>query len=147
MAQGHSLETAEAITPDSLEGYPFIVLNEAHCLSENIASFCRRVSIHPVTIERTSQLATILELVALNHGISLIPEMARRLDPSSRRIYRSFNGDKPQRTIAMIWNSYRYQSASAKALMGFLRTQSPDSLDPGNPGPRGNERPKARRTL
>lgn len=133
--QGHSLESAEAITPESLEGYPFIVLNEAHCLAENIASFCRRVSIHPVTIERTSQLATIQELVALNHGISLIPEMARLLDPSQRRIYRSFDGDKPQRTIAMIWNAYRYQSSSAKALMAFLRTQSPDSQVTGEPGP------------
>lgn len=75
----------------------------------------------PVTVERTSQLATVQELVALDHGVSMVPDMARSLDVSERRIYRSFEGEKPQRTVAMMWNSYRYQSKAVKLLMEHLR--------------------------
>lgn len=118
---GHCLSRQENVRIDELDGYPFVMLNEAHCLSESISSFCRRRSVQPVTVERTSQLATVQELVALDHGVSMVPDMARSLDVSERRIYRSFEGEKPQRTVAMMWNSYRYQSKAVKLLMEHLR--------------------------
>jgi LysR family hydrogen peroxide-inducible transcriptional activator len=99
------------------------MLNEAHCLSENIASFCRKQSVQPVTIERTSQLATVQELVSLNHGVSIVPEMARKIDTSTQRTYRSFTSTKPSRTIAMMWNPDRFLSKSTKILMDHLRQQ------------------------
>ena len=120
---GHPLEAEKKITAESVDGYPFVMLNEAHCLSENIASFCRKQSVQPVTIERTSQLTTVQELVTLNHGVSIVPEMARKTDASDRRIYRSFSGEKPTRTVAMMWNSYRFQSKAVKTLMEHLRVK------------------------
>ena len=52
----------------------------------------------------------VQELVSLSHGVSMIPEMARRLDQSDRRVYRSLSNPKPKRTIAVVWNPYRFQS-------------------------------------
>lgn len=124
---GHPLAAEENIGVASVDGYPFVMLNEAHCLSENISSFCRRQSVQPVTVERTSQLTTVQELVALDHGVSIVPEMARRLDLSNRRVYRSFSGEKPLRTVALMWNTYRYQGKALKALMEHVRHQSPPS--------------------
>ncbi len=121
---GHPLAAVKSVAIDAVEGYPFVMLSEAHCLSENIATFCRRKSVQPVTIERTSQLTTVQELVTLNHGVSIVPEMARKTDTSDRRIYRSFSGEKPTRTVAMMWNSYRFQSKAVKTLMECLRLQS-----------------------
>ncbi len=121
---GHPLATREEITAEAVEPFPFVLLNEAHCLSDNIASFCRQQSVQPVTVERISQLATVQELVALGHGVSIVPQMARCLDDSERRVYRSFTTGKPIRTIAMMWNPYRYQSKWVKALREFLREQS-----------------------
>jgi LysR family hydrogen peroxide-inducible transcriptional activator len=121
---GHPLEAAKKITAESVDGYPFVMLNEAHCLSENISSFCRSQSIQPVTVERTSQLATVQELVTLNHGVSIVPDMARKIDTSERRTYRSFSGSKPCRTVAMMWNPARYQSKSLQMLMEYLRSHS-----------------------
>jgi LysR family hydrogen peroxide-inducible transcriptional activator len=77
--------------------------------------------VQPVTVERTSQLATVQELVALDHGVSIVPEMARQIDLSDRRVYRSFSGEKPTRTVAMMWNPYRHQSEATKVLMEHLR--------------------------
>ena len=121
---GHPLAASKSVAIDALDSYPFVMLSEAHCLSDNIATFCRRKSVQPVTVERTSQLTTLQELVTLNHGVSIVPEMARKTDTSDRRIYRSFSGEKPTRTVAMMWNSYRFQSKAVKTLMESLRLRS-----------------------
>jgi LysR family transcriptional regulator, hydrogen peroxide-inducible genes activator len=121
---GHPLTTRKTVKIDAVDGYPFVMLNEAHCLSENISTFCRRQSVQLLTVERTSQLATVQELVALDHGVSIVPEMARRIDASNRRVYRSFGGEKPVRTVALMSNSYRYQSKAVKALLEHVRLQS-----------------------
>jgi LysR family hydrogen peroxide-inducible transcriptional activator len=118
---GHPLARVKKLTMEAVEPHPFVMLNEAHCLSENIASFCRQHSVQPVTVERTSQLTTVQELVALNHGVSIVPEMARRLDLSDRRLYRSFSGERPTRTLALMWNPERFQGKAVKALLQFLR--------------------------
>lgn len=118
---GHPLAASKTVAIDAVEHFPFVMLNEAHCLTDNIASFCRRKSVQPVTVERTSQLTTVQELVALGHGVSIVPAMARKIDASEHRVYRSFTSEKPQRTVAMMWNSYRFQSKAVKALMEHLR--------------------------
>ena len=81
----HPLVEKEKIRLSDVEQYPFVLLDEAHCLSDNIVSFCHQRSFQPVAFERTSQLAMVQELVALSHGVSMIPAMARQLDQSDRR--------------------------------------------------------------
>jgi LysR family transcriptional regulator, hydrogen peroxide-inducible genes activator len=117
----HELAKRKKIRPADVEEYPFVMLNEAHCLTDNIASFCRRKFLQPVTIERTSQLTTVQELVALGHGVSVVPAMARKIDLSDRRLYRSFEGDAPQRTVAMMWNDHRAQPEHLKVLLSALK--------------------------
>lgn len=121
LAPAHPLVQREKVRLSDLEPYPFVLLEEAHCLSDNILSFCRQRSFQPVVVERTSQLAMVQELVSLAHGVSLIPAMARQLDSSQRRVYRSFTGRKPTRTIAVVWNPYRFQSRLLKAFRQRLR--------------------------
>lgn len=106
----HPLTKMKQIRIADVEPYAFVLLDEAHCLSDNITSFCNQRSVHPVAVEHTSQLAMVLELVSLSHGVSMIPAMARNLDRTSRRVYRSIHGDKPKRTIVAVWNPYRFQS-------------------------------------
>jgi LysR family hydrogen peroxide-inducible transcriptional activator len=117
----HPLVEKAKIRLSDVEPYPFVLLDEAHCLSDNIVSFCRQRSFQPVAVERTSQLAMVQELVSLSHGVSMIPAMARRLDESDRRVYRSFSGRKPTRTIAAVWNPYRFQSRLIQAFRERLR--------------------------
>lgn len=117
----HPLVEKPKIRLSDVEPYPFVLLDEAHCLSDNIVSFCRQRSFQPVAVERTSQLAMVQELVSLSHGVSMIPAMARRLDESDRRVYRSFSGRKPTRTIAAVWNPYRFQSRLIEEFRERLR--------------------------
>tara|TARA_R110002095_G_scaffold216010_1_gene211760 strand:- start:2695 stop:3618 length:924 start_codon:yes stop_codon:yes gene_type:complete len=111
----HPLVNKAQIRLTDIKSYPFVLLDEAHCLSDNIVSFCRQRSFHPVAVEQTSQLAMVQELVSLSHGISMIPQMARDLDETDRRVYRSLSGIKPTRKIAVVWNPYRFQSRLQQA--------------------------------
>ncbi len=116
----HPLLDKTNIRTADVQPYPFVLLDEAHCLSDNIVSFCKQRSFRPISVETTSQLAMVLELVSLGHGISLIPAMARDCDHNKRRHYRSFAGLKPKRSIAVCWNPYRYQSRLAKSFQSLL---------------------------
>lgn len=116
----HPLVNKSKIRLVDVEPFPFVLLDEAHCLSENIVSLCRQKSFHPVTVERTSQLTMVQELVSLSHGVSMIPEMARRRDQSDRRIYRSLANPKPTRKIAVVWNPYRFESRLMKKFREHL---------------------------
>lgn len=106
----HPLARRKHIPLTVVAEHPLILLGENHCLSEQIANFCQERSIHPVAVETTSQLTTIQELVALGHGLSLIPDMARKVDQDPRRVYRPITEPTPFRSIGLIWNTYRYQS-------------------------------------
>jgi LysR family hydrogen peroxide-inducible transcriptional activator len=107
---GHALAKRERVTLSELREHPFVLLDETHCLTGAVVSFCERRSFQPVSVEHTSQLATVEELVSLGHGISLIPQMARRHDRDPRRVYRSISHPRPTRTIVLVWNPYRFQS-------------------------------------
>ena len=119
--KGHALASKKFVKLVDIQQYQFITLDKQHCLSDNIADFCNRQSISPITIERTNQLATIQELVALQHGISIIPEMAQQLDRSKKRVYRKFAGEKPIRTIAMLQNPYRYEHRFVGLFKEYMR--------------------------
>jgi LysR family hydrogen peroxide-inducible transcriptional activator len=75
-------------------------------------------------VERTSQLTTVEELVALGHGVSLIPQMAHEVDSSDRRIYRMVSNPTPARTIVMVWNPYRFQSHRVESFKECVRNVS-----------------------
>ena len=117
----HPLNDKKRINASDIEPFDFILLDEAHCLTDDIMSFCHDQSFHPVTVEHTSQLATVQELVSLDHGVSLIPAMARYLDNSDRRKYRSLSGKPPTRRIAMVWNPYRFESKQLRQFKQELR--------------------------
>jgi LysR family hydrogen peroxide-inducible transcriptional activator len=147
MPAQHSLAASRTVSINALERFPFVTLNEVHCLSENIASFCRRKSVQPVSMERTSQLVTVQELVSLDHGLSIVPEMAREIDTSETRVYRSFTGDRPQRTVALGWNPQRPVGEAVQAFMKHVKEQSgrkAGSRPPESPAPRNPSRSKSR---
>ena len=119
--KGHSLEKKEKIHLTDIQEFPFISLHQQHCLSDNIAEYCSRKSVAPVSVEHTNQLATIQELVALQHGISILPAMAQQVDKTKLRTYRSFAGEKPSRTIALLQNPKRYEHHSVLLFKKYMK--------------------------
>ena len=123
---GHPLAAREEVPLEAIKGESFVLLGDGHCLSDQIRSFCQQRAVQPISTGKAGQLATVQELVALGHGVSFIPEMARRLDASCHRVYRSMLGDPPRRTIAACWNPERYQTRLARAFLELLLAYLPE---------------------
>lgn len=118
---GHALVGKTQVSLLDLAGEPFVLLHETHCLTGTAMSFCHRLGIAPAGTARIQQLATVQELVRLGHGVSLVPAMAARADGHPGRAYRSLDGDRPTRTVALVWNRMRYQSKLFARFVASLR--------------------------
>ncbi|MFO0955997.1 MAG: hydrogen peroxide-inducible genes activator [Isosphaeraceae bacterium] len=121
---GHPLADRPSVAMNDVRAEPFVLLEEAHCLSEHILSFCQKRRFQPIATGRANQLATIQELVALGLGVSFIPEMARKLDASPRRAYRPVEGKRPTRSIAACWNPHRYRSKLSAKFLQAVRDEA-----------------------
>jgi LysR family transcriptional regulator, hydrogen peroxide-inducible genes activator len=126
MAADHPLAAKRRITMQDISAERFVLLSEAHCLGVQVVSFCKQQSCQPAVSCQSAQLLTVQELVALGQGISLIPQMAVDADKSQRRKYRALSGDKPRRTIALIWRKDRSQTLLVKRFIEITQIRTGD---------------------
>jgi LysR family hydrogen peroxide-inducible transcriptional activator len=121
VARTHRLAKRRRITLDDFGAERFILLNEMHCLSDQVLSFCKGHGCQPWITCRSEQISTVQSMIAMNQGVSLLPEMARRVDNDKRRVYRRLADHKPQRTVGVIWRAQRYHSPAAERFLARLR--------------------------
>ena len=121
LPRNHRLCDKSEVVLGDLQEEPFIFLNEAHCLVENIESFCNQQRFQPVVTTRIHQLVTVQNLVSLGHGVSFVPKMACNETRNGSIVYRSISGNKPFRTIALCSNPYRYQSQLLQNVLKAIR--------------------------
>jgi LysR family hydrogen peroxide-inducible transcriptional activator len=121
MAVGHPLATRRHVGMQDVSLERFVLLSETHCLGRQVVSFCKDQSCQPAISCRSAQLLTVQELVAAGNGVSLIPQMAVSADRSQQTKYRSLTGEKPTRTIAMIWRKNRYHGPAVERFIAALR--------------------------
>ncbi|MCG8403764.1 MAG: LysR family transcriptional regulator [Phycisphaerales bacterium] len=104
-----------------LHEQPAVVLHEMHCLGHQIESFCSARRVTRRIVCRTAQLETVLRLVGLGLGISLVPEMCARADGAKSRSYYALGRGGPEREIAVAYRLDRCQSRLAATLIQMLR--------------------------
>ncbi len=121
LARKHPLARRRRIHIEDLADEPFILLNEVHCLGEQVLSFCRTHGCQPQIACRSAQIATVQALIALGRGVSLLPAMARRADSGDRLAYRTVVNAGSQRTLAAAWRRHRYHSPAAEHFLKALR--------------------------
>lgn len=117
----HPLAGLSNITHADLREQATITLHEMHCLGEQIGAFCARTRLRPDVVCKTTQLSTVLELVRLGLGVSLIPAMAAACDDARSRVYVPFARQQPRREIALIWRSGRTRPRVARSLSQVVR--------------------------
>jgi LysR family hydrogen peroxide-inducible transcriptional activator len=104
---------------EDLTDKPAVVLHEVHCLGQQIADFCSTARLRRRIVCRSTQLPTVLSLVGLGLGVSIVPEMAARQDSSSSRVYRPLQA-RPEREIAIVRRSDRSVSALCRRFLELL---------------------------
>lgn len=105
------------IRPDSQRGEPMpdsdtlrkmrlLLLEEGHCFRDQALSFCNIQSTLPRDGLDGSSLSTLVQLVAAEIGVTLIPEMAVPVETRSAAVSVSrFKNPQPGRAIGMIWRT------------------------------------------
>ncbi len=117
----HRLAKHRSVSLARVAEEPFVLIDEVHCLGEQVIGFCKQQGCLPVVRCQSVQLLTIQRLVALGHGVSLIPAMAHEKDRGPRCEYRHVMNPTPTRTLRMIWHRDRYQSPIVKEFIAALR--------------------------
>lgn len=121
MARHHPLARVRRPNIQQLTGERFILLNEMHCLGEQIMNFCRANECQPQIACRSAQLATVQALIGLCQGVSLVPDMARRADRTKTIVYRRLAGEQPRRTVAAFRHRHHRLNATADKFVESLQ--------------------------
>lgn len=118
----HPRSDQPTITLEHLRGQARLSLREEHCLGRQIEGFCSSRHVASWVVCHTTQLQTILELVALGVGLSIVPEMAGAAAPAGCRFVR-LSRQRPTRQIAAAWRRGRTRSAAATLLVQCVRSR------------------------
>jgi LysR family hydrogen peroxide-inducible transcriptional activator len=130
VARKHRLAKRRRITLDDFRTERFILLNEMHCLSDQVLSFCKAHGCQPWIACRGEQITTVQSMIAMDQGVSLLPDMARRVDHDKRRVYRPLADHKPQRTVGVIWRQRRRHGPIAERFLAQLRLLAAELQQP-----------------
>ncbi|MCC8931539.1 hydrogen peroxide-inducible genes activator [Rhizobium sp. 'Codium 1'] len=92
-----------------------LLLEEGHCFRDQALSFCDMGAVRPREILDGSSLSTLVQMVGAGIGVTLIPEIAMKVETRSADVsIARFEHPQPSRRIGMIW---RKTSPIAKQLI------------------------------
>ncbi|QPH55559.1 hydrogen peroxide-inducible genes activator [Pontivivens ytuae] len=100
------LEDADKPVPDgqALQKMKLLLLEEGHCFRDQALSFCNIDAPQTRDLMDGSSLSTLVQMVGAGIGVTLIPEMAIRVETRSAPVsVARFRDPEPMRTIGMTW--------------------------------------------
>ncbi|WP_146345810.1 hydrogen peroxide-inducible genes activator [Phaeobacter marinintestinus] len=90
--------------PDALQEMRLLLLEEGHCFRDQALSFCNFQSALQRDGLDASSLSTLVQMVGAGIGVTLIPDMAVRVETRSAEVsVARFPNPAPKRTVGMIW--------------------------------------------
>ena len=104
-----------------LDDQTLLLLEDGHCLRDQALDVCRLSGAHEKTGFRATSLETLRQMVAAGAGITLLPMLATRppvAQPDHLQLI-PFEGEAPQRSIALVW---RKSSAMSELLGDIAQT-------------------------
>ncbi len=117
----HPAARTGRITLAQLHDAPAVTLDPAHCLGEQVAGFCSSRQVQPSVVCRSAQLATVLELVGAEVGVSIVPAMAAARHNTPQCSYVSLVDHALQREIVAVWRRGVVPTAEARAFVEAVR--------------------------
>lgn len=101
----------------------FIVMQEGHCLGDQVLSVCDQQDLAVKVRFRSAQLETVLALVGAGLGVSLIPAMAAR--PGVHPVeFRSLDEPRPHRAIVVVRVRQRPMNRAASEFLKRVQTET-----------------------
>ncbi len=106
-----------AVAPDSIDPHGLLLLEDGHCLKDQVLSACGRPELRADPAHRGTSLTTLVEMVAGALGQTLVPKLA--LDAGiiahTNLIARPVSGNAA-RTVALVWRQGSPREAEFRLL-------------------------------
>ncbi len=101
----HPLRSKTSVCVEDLKDSRLLLLEEGHCLRDQAASVCHLAGVDGFDEFGASSLATILQMVTNGYGITLLPDLCRRVETGNLPgiTVTSLKDPAPSRTIGLAW--------------------------------------------
>jgi LysR family hydrogen peroxide-inducible transcriptional activator len=119
----HPLVRRNKVVAADLQHEKFILMQDGHCLGDQARQFCQSRGFQPEISCRSVQISTVLAMIQVGLGISLIPKMALPRSAKEGIAYRSLDGLKPRRVLALALSRERKPSLCVLEFAKFVRDE------------------------
>ncbi len=117
------LAELDSIPIHALDDFPFILLEDIHCMTRQIEHYCFNQQFMPKVLFQASQLATVKHLIELNYGVSILPHIAIDDNFDSGIRYIKLHGEPPKRCVVLATAKDRYISPAAAHFASIVKKQ------------------------
>lgn len=102
---GHRFAKKKSIAEADLKGESILLLDDGHCLREQVLAACGSRRATELGDFRATSLGTLTQMVASGVAITLLPELSLPLETRGRRDLAviPFRRPRPYRTIGLAW--------------------------------------------
>lgn len=116
-------DAARPVPPaEALREMRLLLLEEGHCFRDQALSFCNIGQATPRDLMEGSTLATLVQMVGVGIGVTLIPEMAVATETGSAAVsVARLPAPRPQRRIGMVWRSASPMAPHLAQMADMLR--------------------------
>ncbi len=119
----HRLGSSHGPVPfHRLRGERVLLLDEGHCLRDQVMEFCAGRGVAELSVRATS-LPTLVQMVIANMGITLLPRIAAPTGTSRSDLrIRPISEPAPGRTVALAFRGRSAVAGAMRAIAGTVRS-------------------------
>jgi LysR family hydrogen peroxide-inducible transcriptional activator len=123
MPRNHPLGHLKAVSHDDLAGEQLLLIEDGHCLRSHSLQACRIVDPIRNEVFQATSLRTLVQMVAAELGITLMPQIAvdTELASTTNVVVRPLSPDKPFRTLVLAWRLTSSRGAEFRMLGNLIR--------------------------
>jgi LysR family hydrogen peroxide-inducible transcriptional activator len=118
----HPLAARTEVRIEDLRGVTLLLLEDGHCLRDQALDVCNRVAVQENQNFRATSIETLRQMVAVDAGVTLLPELATRGAYATARgvVVRPFAKPAPVRRIGAIWRKSSPRTAALTAVTRLI---------------------------
>jgi len=126
LSEENDLYDKEYIVAEEIKGDDLWLLEEGHCLSDQIRKFCelRQNQLLNHFKFRSGSIETLIRMVEENGGLTILPELAAgELPAEKKKFLRAFRAPVPFREVCLVTNRQHVKSRLAEVLRREITDQ------------------------
>lgn len=107
---------------EGLQLMRLLLLEEGHCFRDQALAFCNQPRARPHGAMEASSLSTLVQMVAAGMGVTLLPQMAVRVETGAAQVaVTRFDPPEPTRSVGLVWRKSSPLGSDLTKLVDVLR--------------------------